>query len=118
MTTTMKTATTMALATTSARQGDVIMNRTGDAPAGGDPTPEGGIVLVRGSHASHIIMATKCRAEVGPDSGVVEIPEGGVLHHDGAPGRAHAPIRLAPGRWAYHIQRELGLDNCVKKVVD
>lgn len=99
-------------AATSARQGDLLLRRVGDAAdATGDIAS---VLLVAGRHGQH--WAVGAVTLVGD---ILHVGGGGVVvAHTDVPTARHRAISLAPGRWQIGVQRELGTDQVVRKVVD
>lgn len=103
-------------ASTCARQGDLVLKRKGDAKAKGNPTPTGGTMLIAGAHGEHRVVAES--VTIDPQTGTVDLPEGGIVIHTDAPDGRHAAIRCAPGKWQFWRQQELTTDNIVAQVKD
>ena len=98
--------------TRSARQGDLILVRVGDATEVGEPTPEGGVVLSAGAHGEHRLVAER-HARTGD---VEHLPLGGVVVHTDAPHARHRALQLAPGAWWCGGLQELTADEVVVPV--
>ena len=102
--------------TESMRQGDVVVRRVGDAPETAKDFPEGGDILVSGTHGAHVILAP-----VGTwDEKTKELvlPVGGTIIHTDEPTARHAAGFLVPGIWTVDRQRELAIDLAIVPVVD
>lgn len=105
------TITTPRLAANTARQGDLLLRRLG--PTTRRP-PVRAIQLAAGSHGEHWAIGAAALA-----AGILDVgPAGVVVVHTDVPEARHAAIALAPGCWQIGIQRELGLDSVIRKVVD
>jgi len=95
----------------SARQGDLIIRRITDAdPA---PLPMAAIRLAAGNHGEHWAIGP-CALE----GDTLTVAKGAVIVHTDAPDARHRAIAPAPGVWQIGRQRELGMDQVVRKVVD
>lgn len=101
------------LAATCARQGDLVLERTGDAESG-KATPEWGIEVAHGQHGQHRIIATAYHR----DGDVVHLAGGGLVVHTDVPSARHGAIRLTPGAWQIRRLRELDTDSTVQQVID
>lgn len=96
----------------SARQGDLLLRRVGDTID--NPVPNAGTLLVAGSHGEHwAVGATALSSDT-----LVVGAGGAVVVHTDVPTARHQAISLAPGCWQIGVQRELGSDQIVRKVVD
>lgn len=105
------------------RQGDLLVVPVDDEaappPRGtGEPIPMGGVELVRGSATSHAHLLVGAGAwwptePPRSDLGEAEIDtEGFVLHPE------HGALGLAPGRYRFRRQRELGLHGTSTDIAD
>lgn len=106
-------ADTAVLATTSARQGDLVLVREGDAPEDASYS-ETHAMLAAGAHGEHRFLGD---AEWRSTEALLIVREGVVVHTD-VPDARHDSIRLAPGAWRYHTIRELSTDDVVVEVRD
>lgn len=99
------------------RQGDVIMRRVGNVPAGskGSPTPKGGILISAGAHGEHRLIADSYE-DGGP--GFINLISEGLLVHTDCPTGRHKPKLFSPGRWEIGNIRELAIDGTIVKVKD
>lgn len=104
--------------TNTARQGDLLMQRVGQA-TGGAPVPEAGILLTAGAHGEHRLMTPAAKIETGHDGVLrVSLPSGGLVVHTDVPSARHQAVALIAGTWILPIQQELGLDDSIQRVVD
>ncbi len=100
----------------SARQGDIVLVRSGDSAAVGDPTAKVGRMIAAGAHGEHRVVADSLT--VSDDGSSVDLPYGGVVIHTDLPEARHRAIRLEPGVWQVIRQRELTSDLVVAQVRD
>lgn len=101
--------------TKSARQGDLVLRRVGDADKSKmQPVPEGGIVLAVGSHGEHRLMA----ARAGLVDGVLHVLADSVVVHTDQPHARHRALCLTSGAWAVSGLRELDRAGLVQQVRD
>lgn len=107
-------AETPLMAKVSARQGDLVLRRVGEARAKGESTPGCGVVVAAGSHGEHRLIADSYARK----GSLVDLPAGGLVVHTDVPAGRHGSIQLAPGRWEILHQREVGLDEAVVRVRD
>ena len=90
------------IATASARQGDILLVRVGDAPEGGRATPAVGLLVGKGRHGEHRLGARRYARK----GNLLSLPDGGRLVHTDEPHARHAAIELLPGDWRITRQRE------------
>jgi hypothetical protein len=111
-----------AAADQSARQGDLVLQRTADAPSADPeyaPTPPCGVTLAVGNHGEHRLIAPVALIRWTDGVATAALPQGGLVVHTDQPAGRHGAIRLAPGIWEARRQRELDLTTAlVSAVVD
>lgn len=100
-------------ATATARQGDLLLRRVCH-DAGVEPVDRASVLLAAGRHGEHWVVGQVARR----DDVLLVGHAGGVVVHTDIPAARHASIALAPGEWAIGVQRELGLGQVVRQVVD
>lgn len=104
---------TAVVATVSARQGDLVLRRTGDVPDKIEGNPVH-IQLAAGAHGEHRFIGVA----VWISEEARLIVKHGVVVHTDVPDARHGSIRLSPGEWCYHNVRELTTDLIVEDVRD
>lgn len=109
----LETSDTAVLATVSARQGDLVLERVGDLPDDFQPQDTHAL-LAAGSHGEHRFLG---RAEWRNTEALLLVEDGVVVHTD-VPDARHGSVRLAPGTWRYANMQELSTDNVVRQVID
>lgn len=97
---------------TSARQGDLLLRRVAHEAEG--PADFASVLLVAGRHGQH--WAVGLVRLIGDILHVGH--SGAVVAHTDVPTARHRAIALAPGCWQVGVQRELGVDQVIRKVVD
>jgi hypothetical protein len=106
-------------AQTCARQGDLNMRRTGDAPpkVAATDCPRGGWLLSAGQHGEHRGIA---RGPVKCEAGRLTIPDGStvVVVHTDVPHARHGAIVVPPGKWECWRSRELSTADTIIEVQD
>lgn len=111
------TETSAVPASTLARQGDILLSRTGEPRR--DPhtaTPPGGVQIAAGRHGEHrLIGEAVCW---GGDGGTISLRAPALLVHTDVPHARHETIRLAPGTWSHWREREMTVDAAVVEVRD